>query len=748
MDKRFRLGVAAWVIVIASLFVLPQFENIQAQEPGSDGLKIVIVYLADQAQASLAPAVQAGYEAQQQRLTQEVGAAGGLLAAQAQRPVLATREEENEYVRQLAAGPPGGAAVQGAYGQALGDLENSITAMRQEILDSSAAGRQASQDTVAQVVSGLGGQVIYRYEVINALAVAIPPEAEAALAARPEVAAVFDNQLLEAQLDISARSIGADTWWAQGYTGGTWDVAIIDSGIHNDHAALSSHRFVERRCLQTADALHSGMPGWDPTAEDLSGHGTHIAGIVGSTNSFYRGVAFGLDLLINGKAAFFQPGMSKGQGLLYFADGMACADWALQNGADVLNFSFGTSAFNDDGGVERFWDAVISQLNVVVAMSAGNQGPLDFTVSSPGIAYNVISVANMNDGSTVSRGDDIISSNSSRGPSPAGRKKPDLAAPGTFITSTDNSSANGFFTLSGTSMAAPHVAGAATLIMSAGVTDPIAIKALLINTAKDLGTPGWDAAYGWGYIDLQNLRFHLFDYFTDSLAASPDYKFYAGPASAGDTASLVWHRRAAYSGPAIPSTVYTLTDLDLYLYNEASNVVLSNSTSRIDNVEQVKANAGYGSVVIKVDSFAVAIAGASAERYALATQENFTRRVGPALDVIPISVSGDIRGPAGTVITINARVQNKGDLRAHGTNLSISYSAGLVKNSGNDANSLGSLAAGGNSGTYSWQFTKLNDDTTQWIRLNVLSASYGETFTDAWLLGGHPVYLPLINRGS
>ena len=55
---------------------------------------------------------------------------------------------------------------------------------------------------------------------------------------------------------------------------------------------------------------------------------------------------------------------------------------------------------------------------------------------------------------------------------------------------------------SGTSMAAPHITGAALLLGDAGVTDPREIKALLINTADDWGTAGWDSTYGWGYVDL------------------------------------------------------------------------------------------------------------------------------------------------------------------------------------------------------------------------------------------------------
>lgn len=119
------------------------------------------------------------------------------------------------------------------------------------------------------------------------------------------------------------------------------------------------------------------------------------------------------------------------------------------------------------------------------AKSAGNQGVGTNTMTVPGNNYNGLTVANMFDNNTLSRSDDVIWFESSRGPTVDGRKKPDLAAPGEQ-TMTCNSS-GGYSNLGGTSSAAPKVGAASLLLMDGGNWDPRAIKAVLINTADS-----WD----------------------------------------------------------------------------------------------------------------------------------------------------------------------------------------------------------------------------------------------------------------
>src|SRR6185295_14370805 len=131
------------------------------------------------------------------------------------------------------------------------------------------------------------------------------------------------------------------------------------------------------------------------------------------------------------------------------------------------------------------------------------------------IGRNVLTVAGFNDVGTVASTDDVVLGFSSRGPTPGGRKKPDLTAPGGAVVAPSSAwnsppSNPDFTAMSGTSFAAPHVAGAMTLLEGAGIADPMAQRAILINSARDWTgrvdglagwTPpqsGWRPEVGWG----------------------------------------------------------------------------------------------------------------------------------------------------------------------------------------------------------------------------------------------------------
>ena len=119
-----------------------------------------------------------------------------------------------------------------------------------------------------------------------------------------------------------------------------------------------------------------------------------------------------------------------------------------------------------------------------------------------------MSVAGFNDVGTVTSSDDVVLGVSSRGPTPGGRKKPDLAAPGGSVTGADiawnDPPSNPDYTgMSGTSFASPHVAGAMTLLEGAEIIDPMPQRAILINSARDwdgtnTGLHGWTSPQtGW-----------------------------------------------------------------------------------------------------------------------------------------------------------------------------------------------------------------------------------------------------------
>ncbi len=176
-------------------------------------------------------------------------------------------------------------------------------------------------------------------------------------------------------------------------------------------------------------------------------------------------------------------------GIEYAAEG---PDATLGTGdeADVINMSLGDS-INGDGTdpMSQAVDLAVSQ-GLVVAIAAGNDGPGMSTLGRPGVARDAITVGATDDS-------DTMAGFSSRGPTLDLRLKPDVTAPGVSILSAD-AGGTGYASLQGTSMATPHVAGAAALLLQANPTwDPRTVKAALMGTALVLNGPRlWDQGAG------------------------------------------------------------------------------------------------------------------------------------------------------------------------------------------------------------------------------------------------------------
>src|SRR2546426_4648423 len=359
---------------------------------------------------------------------------------------------------------------------------------------------------VREGVEAVGGTVVGDTPVLPAVFAAVPLASIPDLAGNPSVYRITEDVSVPVLMDVSAYAIHADTWWTNGYTGGPWDLAVEDTGVDATHPAFAPVN-IQARVFHTVAQTYVNYA--DPPANPagLHSHGTPVAGTVASNDAVYRGVAYGLRTLINAKAGWLTGGVCGVNGAMYPTDGMAGVDWAIQTaGADVISLSFGGNAGVGDTPWERFFDAVVDGLGVSVAIAAGDSGPGARTVGEPGAAFNILSVGAMNDMNTIVRTDDTIAGFSSRGPTGDGRLKPDMVAPGFDITSTNAfwEAGNHFISMSGTSMATPHVAASHILLMNGiGSTFPPRYKALLLNSAEDRGAVGGDTTYGWGYIDLQ-----------------------------------------------------------------------------------------------------------------------------------------------------------------------------------------------------------------------------------------------------
>lgn len=328
--------------------------------------------------------------------------------------------------------------------------------------------------------------------------------------------AAYPNKKLDLLLDESRPLVGADEVARDlGYTGEGVGVAVIDSGIDGLNQDV---RFPERT-VQNNKIV--GVPGTEfgtvdlenlPSTATTSGHGTHVAGVVGGDGSNsdgrYTGMAPGSDLI----------GVGAGDGIsvLYALEGF---DYILENqnkhNIQVVNNSYGTTGKFDPNSPMNMATREAYDCGITVVFAAGNSGPQEGTLNPFSVAPWVIGVASgQKDGETLSEF-------SSRG-TPAGNS-PTLTAPGSGIVSarastgvTESAIAAPddvgnisptllpfYTTLSGTSFASPHVAGTVALMEEANPSlTPDQAKRILANTATPMAAADHEA--GSGYLDARS----------------------------------------------------------------------------------------------------------------------------------------------------------------------------------------------------------------------------------------------------
>ncbi|MET7855866.1 S8 family serine peptidase [Streptomyces sp. NPDC005318] len=272
--------------------------------------------------------------------------------------------------------------------------------------------------------------------------------------ARPSNARSLDDGIaklwldgrVEAALKDSVPQIGAPQAWAEGYDGKGTKVAVLDTGID------STHPDVKDRILESK----SFVPGQEVL--DKHGHGTHVAStIAGSgaaSDGVNKGVAPGADLII-GKV-LSNEGSGEDSGII------AGMEWAKAEGADVVSMSLG-SDIPDDGTdpMSQAVDALSADGGPLFVIAAGNAYG-EGTIGSPGSADKALTVAAVDK-------QDVRADFSSMGPlTRSNGLKPDLSAPGVDINAAASQAIPGisgmYQQMSGTSMATPHVAGAAAIL--------------------------------------------------------------------------------------------------------------------------------------------------------------------------------------------------------------------------------------------------------------------------------------------
>lgn len=255
---------------------------------------------------------------------------------------------------------------------------------------------------------------------------------------------------------------------AQGFTGEGVTVAVVDTGIDFDHPAFASGQILADLCVSFVDG--------EATAEDGNGHGSHCAGTIASQD---YGVAPGAKII--GVKVLSASGSGSWAGV------MKGVEYAAEH-ADVLSLSLGGRANPNGNIVEEAVKNAIAN-GVVLVIAAGNDGPFAQTIGTPGVVSEAITVGAIDESGELAYF-------SSRGETVYMEQKPEIVAPGVDVLSAWKD--GGTNTISGTSMATPHVAGLVALLLGKDNTlTPEAIKNILMSTANGTKAPN---TYGEGTV--------------------------------------------------------------------------------------------------------------------------------------------------------------------------------------------------------------------------------------------------------
>ena len=297
------------------------------------------------------------------------------------------------------------------------------------------------------------------------------------------VAHVWLDAKVRGALAESVPQIGAPTMWKAGHTGKGVKVAVLDTGVDQTHPDLQGAEVAQKNFSES------------PDEEDRYGHGTHVASIIAGSGAKsggrYKGVAPDVQLLDAKVLDDDNTGLA--------SNIIAGMQWAVDQGAQVVNMSLGSL---DTPGTDPK-EAALARLSskALFVVAAGNAGDGARTIWSPGSAPEALTVGAVDK-------EEAIADFSSRGPNLDGTPKPDITGPGVDITAARTTQSHqppgeDYIPLSGTSMATPHVAGAAALVLQQHPDfDGARVKALLTGAAEP--NPLLNAhQQGAGRVDLE-----------------------------------------------------------------------------------------------------------------------------------------------------------------------------------------------------------------------------------------------------
>lgn len=303
------------------------------------------------------------------------------------------------------------------------------------------------------------------------------------------------------------------------YTGEGIIVAVIDTGVYQDHEDLNDNIWnpVNGDCQVDGEDKNCINGGWDFVNDDNNpvddqGHGTHVAGTIAAKDNQLGVIGVAPDATIMAIKVLDSDGSGT------TADIASGIDFARRNGANVVNMSIGASSYDEafEDAVDNAWDS-----GLVVVSAAGNESMQE--ISYPAGFEHSISVGAIQQSSDLLNPDEDMNTRlayfSNYG-------SVDVVAPGMRINSTvcNCGSYDGTYSgdyWAGTSMATPHVAGVAALILEANSNfTPAQVKYQLEVTATDLGEPGRDQYFGSGLVNAAEATKKL----TDSIVVITNYE--------------------------------------------------------------------------------------------------------------------------------------------------------------------------------------------------------------------------------
>jgi subtilisin family serine protease len=353
-------------------------------------------------------------------------------------------------------------------------------------------------------MKGLGGTVTSQYDIIHGISLDLPQQSldrlnTICMKQQPDAPICSRIKYIEPDVEVHAlgkvtssgkltsslasqttpwgiSTIAANSAW-EITTGSGVKVAVIDTGIDNTHPDLKAN-------VKGGKTYVRGTRSY----MDDNGHGTHVSGTIGAINNGIGVVGVAPNVSLYGVKVLDRTGSGTASNVI---NGI---NWAANNGMQVITMSLGTSS-----DLQSIHDAVNNARSkgIVIVAAAGNDngGPISYPAAYDGvIAVTATDISNN------------LAGFSNIGP------QADFAAPGVNVYSTYKGGA--YATMSGTSMATPHVTGVVALILATHISsydmnangkwDPDEVQQKLIDTATDLGTVGFDNSFGYGLVNANN----------------------------------------------------------------------------------------------------------------------------------------------------------------------------------------------------------------------------------------------------